>query len=653
MISLSQDQRKIVELPTTKSIQVLASVGTGKTRVLTERVRFILENTKKEGVIALTFTNKAAEEMRSRLLNCDELENRAWIGTIHSVAQHILQRYGHTIGLPRELHIYERDRDRMEVFLQSLRDNLTNVDEYLEINNGDERKNREQVLESYMAAFSIIKRELLKTREDIEKHFPGMPNLWKIYQDYKTALLNSGGIDYDDLLVHARELLLKHRWIADVYGAKYNHLCVDEAQDLNLAQYEFIKALCGDLTASVMMVGDPNQMIYGFNGSSSVYLCERFVTDFSPAKYKLMKNYRSTREIIKVANKLKPNTRMEYDFALDGKVVIESLPNEIEEAKWIVSSIKEFVGHEHEDIEGTISLDHMAVIARNRFAFSSLEEALRENSIPFVLAKGERNAEPESLFGKILDYGIRIKLNPKDWVDGRKLCDLLELECPDEWEDADILEYWAGRMAGENGFSKLHSDLLTSIHHLDSENPNIANFEKLFEDKLEKLARTETDGEDEFELERSAEDLKEFGIRWTRFRQKGLGKSLRSFGNALALGQLTRDVQPNGLTLSTIHGMKGLEKDIVFIMSMCEGIFPDYRSSSEKLIEEERNNAFVAVTRAKRWLFMTYPEKRTTPWGKQKSQTESRFVKEIRKKESQQVRLKKAKKTRRGLQVVS
>lgn len=652
MIRLSQAQRKIVESPTAQSIQVLASAGSGKTRVLTERVRFILENTKKEGAIALTFTNKAAEEMRSRLLDCDGLKDRAWIATVHSVAQRIVERYGHVIGLPGGLHIYERDKDRMEVFLQSLRDDWVDIDEYLEIDDAADKRSRERVLQSYMEAFSRIKKEFL-TEENIEERFPEKPDLWKMFQDYKTALLNSGGIDYDDLLVYGRELLLKHRWIAGIYGARYNHLCVDEAQDLNLAQYEFIKALCGDLTSSVMMVGDPNQMIYGFNGSSSVYLCEHFVRDFSPVRYELKENYRSTRKIIKAANKLRPKAQMEHDFALDGKFSVKSLSDETEEAKWIVSSIKKFVGREHADIEGRISLDHMAVIARNRFAFSSLEEVLNENSIPFTLAKGERNDGPESLFGKILDYGIRIKLNPRDWVDGRRLCNLLEFEYPDEWKDANILKHWAGRMTGENGFAKLHSDLLTSIHQLDSENPNIAKFEKLFEGRLEELDQTETDGKNKFELERSAEELKEFGRRWTIFRQKGLGKSLRSFGNALALGQLTEDVQPNGLTLSTVHSMKGLEKDIVFIMCMCEGVFPDYRSKSEKQIDEERNNAFVAVTRARRWLFMTYPEKRTMPWGEQKHQTESRFVKEIGTRESRPSRLKKARETRRGLEVVS
>ncbi len=285
MIRLSSDQRQIVEAPLCGALQVLASAGAGKTRVLTERVRFILENTKREGVIALTFTNKAAEEMRTRLLDCDEAAERAWVATVHSVAERILRRYGHTIGLPDDLHIYERDKDRMEVFIQSLRDNWIDMDEYLSLDDEGE-KDRERVLRDYMNAFSVIKRELLDER-DVQVRFADKSGLWDMFQDYQYALLDSGGIDYDDILVYSHRLLLNQDWIADIYRAKYKHVCVDEAQDLNLLQYEFIKILCGDSITSVMMVGDPDQMIYGFNGSSSDYLLKHFIQDFSAETYEL------------------------------------------------------------------------------------------------------------------------------------------------------------------------------------------------------------------------------------------------------------------------------------------------------------------------------------------------------------------------------
>lgn len=144
-MNLSNNQRQIVEASMDHAIQVLASAGSGKTRVLTERVRHILETTKKEGVIALTFTNKAAEEMTARLAGCDQVEDRVWIATIHSLAQRILEKYGHTVGLPIELHIYDRDKDRMEVFMQSLRDDGVDIDEYLNTADSRELKNREKI----------------------------------------------------------------------------------------------------------------------------------------------------------------------------------------------------------------------------------------------------------------------------------------------------------------------------------------------------------------------------------------------------------------------------------------------------------------------------------------------------------------------------
>jgi DNA helicase-2/ATP-dependent DNA helicase PcrA len=129
-----------------------------------------------------------------------------------------------------------------------------------------------------MDIFSKIKRELL-TESGISSIYPNN-NIWKKFQDYQQSLLNSGGIDYDDILIYAHKILLTHEWIAKIYRSKYKHICVDEAQDLNKTQYEFIKVLCGDVIKSVLMVGDPNQMIYGFNGSSDRYLNEEFIHDF-------------------------------------------------------------------------------------------------------------------------------------------------------------------------------------------------------------------------------------------------------------------------------------------------------------------------------------------------------------------------------------
>ncbi|MDC3191820.1 ATP-dependent helicase [Pseudoalteromonas elyakovii] len=630
MISLSPAQANIVKSPIGTPIQILASAGSGKTRVLTERIRFILENTKKDRIIALTFTNKAAEEMQERLVEVDGIEDRSWIATVHSVAQRILEQYGHTIGLPSELHIYDRDKDRMEVFLQSLRDEGVDIDTYLNIEDSKEKKNRQQVMQNYMDTFSIIKRELLNQGEADER-FGVESGVWKIYQDYQNALLASGGIDYDDILVKAHELLLKQGWIAELYRTKYKHICVDEAQDLNKAQYEFISAFCGNKIKSILMVGDPNQMIYGFNGSSEKYLLTQFVDDYQPTQYQLTENYRSTKAVINVANKIKPLSQTEHEMALNGVFHKQSCDDEYVEALWVVNQINELLMLGiHPEIEGKISLKNMVVIARNRFVFKAITDELAQKNIPYHFKKGERQTEPTSLFGKVLDFALRLKLNPKDWVDGKKLCAILKVTPPDDWGNEDYLSVWANDVLNsEILFSDLQSKLLTQIQNLDADEPNIPKFHKELEAELNILANDETLEDKKPEIERSLAELEEFRNSWTRFKSKGLGNSLQAFRNALALGQLAETAQGEGITLSTVHTMKGLEKDIVFLIGMVEGVFPDYRAKTAQEIEEEKNSAFVAVTRAKRWLYITYPQKRTMPWGDIKFQSPSRFIKDL------------------------
>ena len=629
-MNLSPLQADIVKAPLNTAVQVLASAGSGKTRVLTERIRFILERTKKEGIVALTFTNKAAEEMSTRLIDCDQSEDRTWIATIHSVAQRVLEKYGHTIGLPADLHIYDRDKDRMEVFMQSLRDDGVDIDHYLNLTDTRELKNREKHLQSYMDIFSKIKRELL-TETDVSKKFPDS-NIWKVFSDYQSSLINSGGVDYDDILVYAHRILLTHEWVARVYRSQYKHICVDEAQDLNRAQYEFIKAFCGDVVKSIIMVGDPNQMIYGFNGSSHDYLCRYFVTDFSPQVFELKENYRSTKAVIRIANKLRPGSQKFIDYALDGGVNIGGFKTEEDEAANVADTIKYLLDLKvHPEIEDEITLDKMVVIARNRFVFKKLEEVLKKSDIAYALRKGERRLEPTTKFGKVLDYAIRIKLNPKDWVDGRKLCQTLEILEPNMWSEKCLSEL-AGQITSLDYFnSDLLSELMLAIDGLDVGDPKIPKFIATFREKLTTLAedQDQLSNEDSEDIKLSLEELSEFNSSWTRFKRKGLGGSLVAFRNALALGQLSENSADDGLTLSTVHTMKGLEKDIVFLVGMCEGVFPDYRARSKMELDEERNNAFVAVTRAKRWLYISYPKQRLMPWGDRKSQQKSRFIVEM------------------------
>lgn len=632
-MKLSEMQSKIVISPIGGAIQVLASAGSGKTRVLTERIRFILENAQKEGIIALTFTNKAADEMKDRLSSVDNFEDRCWLGTIHSCAQRIVSQYGNTIGLSSDLQIFENDDSRKIVFLESLRANNYDIDQFLGVDSRlpNSAKSRNQTIKNYLDNFSFIKRNFL-TDEQTKDEFKHNEDFLNVFQEYQRAILGSGGIDFDDILVYAHRILLQQPWCAEIYRAKYKHVFVDEAQDLNRAQYEFIKALCGEDIKSVMMVGDPNQMIYGFNSSSHDYLCRDFLTDFSATQIELKENYRSSKAVIRTANKLKPGSQSEAKFALEGTVELKTnLSDEKKEAKWVVDKIRSLIAlGNHNEIEGAITLEKIVVIGRIRFIFGELENELKARSIPYAFKKGERLSEPESTFGKILDLGIRVRLNSKNWVDSDKLLSALGLRKAQINKDDNLLKNLSDLIKNSKiVLADLQSDLLLAISELDQDEPNMPKLCAIFSKKIEALSTTQNTNL-RSELECSLRELQELRACWTIFKKKGLGESLSAFRNALALGQLSEEHASNGVLLSTVHTMKGLEKDIVFLVGMCEGVFPDYRAETGKELEEEKNNAFVAVTRARRWLYITYPHIRTMPWGDPAKQKPSRFFETMR-----------------------
>jgi len=302
--------------------------------------------------------------------------------------------------------------------------------------------------------------------------------------------------------------------------------------------------------------------------------------------------------------------------------------NESIEASWITNTVKFLINLKfHKEIEGEITLDKIVIIGRNKFVFTKLKEKLDENNITYHFNKGERQAEPESLFGKVLDYAIRLRLNPKDWIDGKKLCTLLQVEQPKKWNDENLLREWSKIVELSNlPLASVQAYLLQQISSLNIENPNIPKFCKMLRDNIEEYKTEHLSDSDITELDISIQEFEEFRTRWTSFKAGGLGSSLRSFRNAMTLGKLDSMTQEAGLTLSTVHTMKGLEKDIVFLIGMCDGVFPDYRATSKKALNEEKNNAFVAVTRAKRWLYISYPQNRMMPWGSEKYHQASSFI---------------------------
>ena len=624
ILKLSSAQSQIISAPVGRAIQVLASAGSGKTRVLTERIRHILSNQAKGAVVALTFTNKAAEEMHDRLEDIDDLEERCYIGTIHSFAQKIIHDYGHTIGLNEQLHIYEREQDKKVIFTQALQNSGIDLAELFGLDEHDD-KTINAKLNILLNEFSSIKRNVL-SEQDINSKHRDEGEIFNLFKIYNSALLAGAGMDFDDILLYAIKILLTQPWCGKIYRTKYRYVCIDEAQDLNKAQYEFIKAFCQEGLNDIMLVGDPNQMIYGFNDSSHDYLTKYFIDDFKPIKFTLTENYRSTKAVISLANSIKPNSQAETVYALRGYAELRSLPDELVEAEWVITKIKELLAVKtHKEIEGEISLSKMVIIARNRFVFRAIEEELERASIPYYYKKSERNAEYTSTIGKLIDLGLRLKINPKDWIDGNKLCAALDLNKPKDRKDilAHIIEKINERNSGCDSY---HSKILSAINQLSLDEPNIRKLVDFTSSIIQTLKETAVlDDYLANELALSQREINEFLSLWTQFKRKGLGTTLNSFRNAIALGQVGGSSDGIGLALSSVHTMKGLEKDIVFIIGLCEGVFPDYRAKTPKDLIEEKNNMFVAITRARRWIYISYPQRRMMPWNEEKAQAASRF----------------------------
>jgi DNA helicase-2/ATP-dependent DNA helicase PcrA len=271
-MNLSPKQHEIVNA-VDKYLYVIAGAGSGKTRTLTEHIKsLIARNNRGEKVLAITFSNKAANELRDRLLQSyteDQLNDVVYTGTIHNFCMDIVIQRGTSIGLGPDLHIFELYEDRLEIFRNAIASIPTLKQKHL-----SEGYSNEKWIRDSFNALGIAKRKLMFPSDYNQK-----PLSKSLYQEYQNLLLAQNAIDFDDILLYAYRILAERESILKIYQRVYKSICIDEAQDLNKAQYEIIKLLAGT-NSSICMVGDPNQAIYGFNGSSSEYMCAEFPKEF-------------------------------------------------------------------------------------------------------------------------------------------------------------------------------------------------------------------------------------------------------------------------------------------------------------------------------------------------------------------------------------
>jgi DNA helicase-2/ATP-dependent DNA helicase PcrA len=588
------------------SLLVVAGPGSGKTRVLTERIRHLLTNVQAHfRILALTFTNKAADEMKDRLLDMGAERDRAFIGTLHSFCLDMLTERGKLIGIEGTPNIFEQFKDRKEVLLKAIDEDPLLSDEINQIEDSKERNKR---VDSWLTSISNIKSHPISRaviEDELTQH---------VLDAYEAGMRACNAYDFDDLLLLAYQLLVGNPKLADLYRRLYKFVCIDEAQDMNEAQYAVICALCSDGYMNVMMVGDPRQSIYGFNTSSPEYM-ERFGVDFAAKRIELTANYRSSRAVVKVAQLLDPNYMVATQLPIEGAVTVLTGSDEHDEAMQIVDELQRLFSEGHPDVEGNIVPSKCAILGRTRFALLAVEAALKEMNIVYY-KRLSANHENESETVDDFQLALRVLVNPRDRLHWSALAKKWRVP-----EFSTMPDY----VSALRGMAVVAKDR-RALAICEAIETVVKNYSRLDLMPALKVLEMHADSLDESERLAIYEDVAVFRQEWDQYLREASGsKVLSSFMSSKAIGN-TQKAAREGIALLTVHSSKGLEFDVVFMAGMAEGTFPDYRAISAKEQAEERRNAFVAVTRSKRLLYLSYPATRVMPWGGVRRQARSRFL---------------------------
>jgi DNA helicase-2/ATP-dependent DNA helicase PcrA len=585
---------------------VVAGPGSGKTRVLTERVRYLL--TSVEGhfrVLALTFTNKAAEEMKERLADLGQERERAFIGTLHGFCLEVLTERGTLVGVEGAPNIFEQLKDRREVLEKAIEDDPYLSEQLGAIADPKERRRR---VDDWLSSIASAKAHPITCAviDDDE--------IRRVIDAYDSGMRASNAYDFDDLLLLTYRLLVEHPKLGDIYRRLYKFVCIDEAQDMNEAQYAVISALCSDSHHNLMMVGDPRQSIYGFNMSGPEYM-GRFENDFRAKRVELTANYRSSRSVVEFAQSLDSGYMVHQQLPLRGKVEVLRGDDERHEATLIADELQRLFVAGHEDVEGGVQPSKCAVLGRTRYALLAIEEELKARDIEFY-KRLSANQENESDLAEDFLLALRILANPKDQLHLATLAKRWRIS-----ERAVISDFVVDLAEMASVSQEPRCIAVREAIEAVAKNPERV-------DLMPALAALEAHADNLPDSERLPvyEDVAVITKEWDQFLRTTAGpKSLAAFLGSKALGA-TQKAARNGVALLTVHSSKGLEFDVVFIAGMADGVFSDFRATGPKARAEETRNAFVAATRSRRLLYLTYPQTRVMPWGDVRRQRPSEFI---------------------------
>lgn len=625
--SLNEAQRDAV-VHTEGPLLILAGAGSGKTRVITYRIAYLI---KEKGVspyniLAITFTNKAAREMKERvetLLNGDAMD--IWIMTFHAACVRILRRDIEHIGYSRNFVIYDTS-DQLTL--------LKNCIQELGLN---------EKMYDPKAILSIISRakDKMVGPDDFIKAYgedfrnKKVASIYKLYQD---RLKKNNALDFDDIILKTIELFKTNPEVLDYYQRRFKYIMVDEYQDTNAAQYQFIKLLSA-YHQNLCVVGDDDQSIYGWRGADIRNILN-FEKDFKNVKViKLEQNYRSTKQILEAANEVVANNRGRKGKKLwtanddDTPITIYTALNEHDEAEYVVMRILEGVARGK-------SFNAYAVLYRTNAQSRVFEDVLNREGIPYKMVGGLRFYDRKEI-KDIIAY-LRILQNPLDDISLRRIVNVPKRGIG-EATLAKLEEFATGQNVSLYDAMMEYESILTGKaaaaigKFVDMMNElmavkEISTVTDLIEEVLDKTGYIRELEKDESEESQSRiQNLKEFLTVAYEFENKSEDKSLQAFLENISLVTDVDNFDENedAVVLMTLHGAKGLEFDTVFLVGMEEGIFPLSRALlDEAQLEEERRLCYVGITRARKKLYIIHALQRNI-YGNVNYNPVSRFVEEI------------------------
>lgn len=576
---LNEEQQKAV-LNTNGPMIILAGAGSGKTRVLTYKVIYLIEEKQIDpnNILMVTFTNKAANEMKERIAKLTNGYDKPTIGTFHSLCARILRIDGKNIGFSERFTIYD-SQDSVDAIKEAMQRANVSVKDFKP--------------HSIQTTISQAKNQLINELEYLNLargYF--QENVAKIYPIYQRVLKENNALDFDDLILKTIQLFEKNPQILNKYQNKFKYILVDEYQDTNKAQYILTKML-SKKWQNICVVGDFSQSIYSFRGANFQNLIT-FKNDFKNTKtFSLSQNYRSTQTILDTAfaviskNTTHPVLKLWTKNAKGEKIVLFEANNEHNEAEYIISQI----------INLGIDPKDVAVLYRTNAQSRVVEEVFLHHGVPYVLVGGTRFYERREV-KDVLAY-LRVIDNEKDNVSFKRIEKL--------------------------GKTRLRK-FMDFAESLNKNQNTIELLDKVLE-ATDYLSLYDPKDEEDLQRLENIKELRSVAIEFPAL--SGFLENVSLVEQEQLPDHPTKNGKANAVTLMTLHAAKGLEFPYVFMIGMEEGLFPHSRSLMEKSeLEEERRLCYVGITRAKERLFMTYSKKRLI-FGQRSTNTLSRFILDI------------------------